>query len=278
MSDEVDYIKTKLSETGFPLEILIHSKLQSKLGYVIHQDYYFDYEGNKTRSVDLVADLDSKPLNWHYTDPINFFMDSTLVLECKKSSKHWVFFPIKDTFKLRNGQMCSLLQRKDGFSLISEVDILSRGHQNKHPDGVASAYKVIDENKNYPNEIYEAIMQLTKYIQYNKKIILDNKMNKIKPFIYKIYFWLPIIVFDGKIWIASMINGKINEVVEVNHVILSYESKSITTNRNDSFIIDVIKPDYLDDLIDSLKQDVKEIDILLEKDKTRIIRDYNLSQ
>lgn len=277
MSEETNFLKKKLLETGFPLEVLIYSKLKSQSKFVKHQDYYYDLNEKITRSIDLIADLFTNPLNWSVGDPAKFFIDSSMVIECKKSKKHWVFFPIKGSFGFRNGQMCAQLHNDFGFYVTSEIDLTYKGHQINNPLGLSSAYKVIDEDRKNPNDIYEATMQLIKYIQYNKNMILSNELNKKIPYRYQVYLWYPIIVFEGKMWNAYLKDGEIDVIESTNHVILSYETKSINSLSSNCYLIDIINPEYIEELYKSLKEEAITIDKILEENKFRILDQYKAS-
>jgi len=278
MSDEVEHIKKRLSESGFPLEVLIFSELKSVSKFVEHQSYYYDEDEKKTRSIDLIANLYSRDIKWSSGDPLKFFIESTLVIECKKSVKHWVFFPLEAPFRSINGQICSVLHNEYGVPLTIDIDTSQRSHRYFEPLGISSTYKVIDEDdRNHPSAIYEALMQLTKYIQYNRNLLINDKKEQTKPLKYQIFLWYPVIVFDGKMWNVYIKDGVVDRLERTNHVVLNYENKSNERNRNDDFfLIDVINPDFLDRLVSGLKEEVKSIDDFLEKDKNRISEQYNI--
>ena len=87
-----DVVKRKVAEainkSGYPLELFVSANLESKKHIPWHNDYYFDYDEGKARTIDMAV----SPINF----PSKSSVDVSLAIECKKSAERaWVFFPAK---------------------------------------------------------------------------------------------------------------------------------------------------------------------------------------
>lgn len=99
MTDAEEHVRKEISKTGFPLELEIFSILTSDPWVVTAQDYFHDADENKSRHIDLAA-MNMPKVDKHgniinQLEPVN--MSWNLSIECKKSSRNWVFFQLTTT-------------------------------------------------------------------------------------------------------------------------------------------------------------------------------------
>ncbi len=108
---EIENIKADMKKAGFPLEVVAGSRFTSKGWTPRHQVFFHDKDENKSRYVDIVA---------HRADEKDFQqfkrLNYTVVVECKKSDKPWVFYTPPSSF---------LVKQKD-FATISYLQIVSK--------------------------------------------------------------------------------------------------------------------------------------------------------
>lgn len=79
----IAYLKTRIEETGYPLEIEISGMLDA-FWDVSHIEIYLDRVDNKVRDIDIGA------YHWFHFD--NFELATELAIECKKNQTFaWVF-------------------------------------------------------------------------------------------------------------------------------------------------------------------------------------------
>jgi len=259
LSSGEDYVKKEILKTGFPLELEIFSFLQSGSWVVSAQDYYYDEDEDKSRNIDLSAmrlpnfDADDNILN--PTEPIN--LNWNLSVECKKSKRNWVFFPVEDYYIGTSGQSLNI-------KYLTGRDF---GHYNLDAFHIASIYTVLPKGN---DEIFEAVMQLVKHINYSKNKIWD-RIQYLKSNKYSINFWFPIIVFDGKMWNAFTKNGQITNVVESKHTILEVQYGFANGYKEESYAIDIVHKSYFPKLMDLILQDMKAYEQFVSENKSSIM-------
>lgn len=261
LTDAQDYIRQEISKTGYPLELEVYSFLsKSNVWIVTAQDYYYDEDEKKGRSVDITAmDMPHIDENGHIInslDPINMNWD--LSIECKYSSnENWIFFPVEDFYIDTSGQSLNLrFLQGPGF-----------GHYDPSKEQIASTYTVLPEKK---NEIFEAVMQIMKSITYNRKTMMSRVQNQGRTK-YVMHFWFPIIVFDGKMWKVSVEEGRIIDVIETKHVILKSRYKP-TFSDEVGFAIDVVHRSAFGELMKVIQDDINSYSEYLLKYKPKARR------
>ena len=93
---EKDRIIRDIEKSGYPLEIKATSVLESNGWNVLNQEGFLDVETGKWRTIDMVAWK-----NVNIPDSLVYErLHVSLIIECKKSSKPWVFW-IRDKKGLR---------------------------------------------------------------------------------------------------------------------------------------------------------------------------------
>lgn len=90
---KINFLIEELKKTGFPLEMEILNILNSGNWIARPNDYYYDYDLNIGREIDIRASL------FPHEQASNFNAFPFLAIECKKSqTMAWVFFQAKQKF------------------------------------------------------------------------------------------------------------------------------------------------------------------------------------
>ena len=255
MKDKIDYIREELEKTGFPLELEIYSILWNDDWIPTTQDFYFDEDEQKGRFIDISSiQMPKFTQTWEIINPLKpLYISYNLAIECKKSSEdNWVFFPIDDYYVNHDGQTHSTIRDKiNNVSFWNHITGQGFAHYNPTKNKIASLYTIFPKGK---NDIFEATMQLIKYISYEKsKIKPRNGKNDIQS------LWFPIIVFDGKMWNVFFKDGILNEIKESNHTILKCRYRSNITGDAEGYCIDVVNKKYFVDILKIIKNDIDEL-------------------
>lgn|GEM_PF-4752565 len=259
MTNAEEHVRKEVLKTGFPLELEIFSILTSGPWVVTAQDYFHDTDENKSRYIDLAA-MDMPVLDEHGNitnslEPIR--LNWNLSIECKKSSRNWVFFPVDDYYIDTSGLgINTKIMEGPGF-----------GHYDPKKYKIASIYTVLDGGK---DEIFEAVMQLVKHVSYSKNKIWE-RTKLLSESRYSMNLWFPIIVLDGKMWNVLTKNGQIAEIIESKHTILKMQYGS-SNAEEEGFAIDVVQRSNFRELMNIITKDMKSYENLIKKEKTHLIK------
>ena len=268
-----EYLKAKISESGYPLEIEISGLLDSEY-FVRNTFYYFDKEAESGRSIDIYASPKFTDLKG-FEKIIPF---CNLVIECKKSSSHaWIFFtrPYGSDSKSEDisGQIKSSIPKVKPFEIVTtdswiQFALYSDLHYASF-DRIAIAYDEIKikkkddgnaDSKKGRNEILEAIMQLQKFICFQEHRSLKNwSVKNLKSLPDESYYdalmiFMPIIVFDGNLFEATFNSGHI-DLHEKKHILVKTNFLCPYCKRIETFTIDVVHRSYFDAFVQILKND-----------------------
>ncbi len=212
MSDKlVERIKKDMEKHGFPLEIRISHILQNNGWNVTSRYSFLDKETKKTREVDCLA---VKGVLWDYIpakldtkEDLRYFAENNfnglrLIVECKRSSKPWVFYTTKydnlsSFFTKFLGDNPMKMPAKSEQDKLSNLNFVKSLHQYSIKTGLATNY-FEPFTKGEGNQIFDATMKVVKALSYDR-----NKMKsfcdtwKISPY-YLAYY--PVIVFEGNLY------------------------------------------------------------------------------
>lgn len=250
-------------KTGFPVELEILSFLNSRNWFPTPHEYYFDYDENKAREIDIRAS------RYRRKSAPNFNLLTFLAIECKKSETDaWIFF----STKLRGhfvcqGQYADYLRSQNvskSFSLI--LHLLSHLPHYRRSTLLAIAYTQVKLRKKsgrdgkLKDKAFEAINQVTKYVSYEIKSYLDAyRKERFEP--NSCVFFFPIIVFDGKLYKVRQMSGAMS-LRRTKHVVLTAFYRSRYSVRRDPFYIDIVTRKYFPTYLSIIE---KEIDSLNKK-------------
>jgi hypothetical protein len=277
-----DFLKNQILKSGYPLQVKIHSILESKYT-VEHNAYFLDEEEKVSRLLDISAMLspceviNGTDMLWFKTAP--FFLMFNLAIECKKSEEYaWVFFTLPSSTQFSiDGQYVDELQ-------VLSTDPFERGFQiyNHHPDAkvhynkfkrVASPFVEIKHRKLQKppqnlkvrsmksDEIHEGVSELTKFVSFWVNWQMNAWRNSYKTNIEKlqanfgVLYFFPILVFEGKLYEAVVQNNEL-QLHETNHILLERFYKPTYANYPLSYKIDVVTEDSFPELMKYIDNDI----------------------
>lgn len=277
MTSAEEFILEEIKKSGHPLELELLSILKStKWTYLTPQAYYFDEDEQKSRTVDITA---TEPPLFNedgsvYRPLSPLWLQYTLVIECKKTDRNLVFFPIEQEYVESDGQCLWFLENKHGGCIIDELAFPhGLGHYDPHISEVALTYEIIPRKSK--NVLLEAVMQVIKYTSYNisrrREGISQDEKSK-----YLVSIYYPIVVIDGYIWKANYRNGDIESVTKTNHIIL--QTKYIDNKQGEfkSYAIDIINKKYFKDLLKIIENDKYTLEHRTIIDLEKVINEYNI--
>jgi len=285
MSDIKKKVEEAINSSGYPLELFTGSKL-SEMGEIVwYNEYFFDYDLQLARSIDLFVPAFPKKKVLLKSD-----LFSRIAIECKKSpDTAWVFLeadePVMEDFMGQFVDFTQILNNQYSVRhLLWNIDENFNLHYSPtEPAKLAKNFQVVkigDKDLFDPigkaskrkDTIFEAINQVTKFICYQIKneekrcLVKWHKSSKIEPN-FHIYF--PVIVFDGPMYNGVLEGDKI-KLNEIDHVLLQHNYQPIYSDKPLPFYIDIVRKEKLLDLIQLLQKDVENILNQISKGKNSI--------
>lgn len=272
-SDEktIEYLMKRIEAKGYPLEIDVSNILAKRLSrrqkvwYVQNSVYFFDPEFSLGRTLDITAVHYTKRKLDEKLRPLS--PSCNLAIECKKSSsKAWVFFTRPHTsFTHYYGQILDFVEMNSDLKDSCVNYILDQSEKPclhyANYKNVALAYTELefDKSKRTPKNssldlILKATNQLMKCISYRFQMYREIKSWTVAP----LYFYFPIIVFDGKMYEYSMKSGKGN-LTPVKRVLLESSYRPSFSQRELQFGIEIISKDALEEVLRDIEKDCSTI-------------------
>ena len=202
--------------TGFPLEVYVSNTLVKAGGWsVTNSPLYIDPDDNVTRELDIRAlKIYSEGSKDKVRNNISVF--SHLIIQCKKSSKPWVFFDNAgdDYFWLgfyslkcdKNDFMTSLCRKGDTIGFTT--------HRYKNIKRHKSFHVFSTKEKEGNKEIYEALITSCKALEYYKNMYLTGNTA---------HFFTPIVVLDGTLWSASLSKTSKIKLKQVKNLVVRFD-------------------------------------------------------
>ena len=261
--DEVEKIKEEIEKSGFPLEIEVSKVLKRHEWRVLNQQYYFDRDERKGRTIDVMAYVaehseigDYKPFH------------VSLIIECKSSSTPWVFWTTQKDKKLFSfpfmlvkhwarprGITPGRKRYDDWLKWMPYSHIYS-----PNLDRVALIhYEPFKKGKG--RKIFEASNQVMKALSF--ELMRHKKLALLMPNLHALFILYPVIVFDGRLFELRVENGDL-KVLPVEY--LQYW----TSTLREDFLIDVIKKEFLSTYLEELKAEINKMKVELEKQASPI--------
>lgn len=285
MSDEIKRkVASAINTSGYPLELYVATILNKREHVVWHNDYFFDYEAKKARTVDIVAPA------FDAQNPDKVFMGNEVIIECKRGPQvAWVFFETDSVILPEYiGQIFDYRKYASGKynepNLIWNFDKKLDIHYGKQSEftKIAQNYQVVrigekdlDENVKQPktkDSIFEAVNQVIKYITHR---MTEGEERILKKFfeegIYPLFnIRYPVVVYDGLLYNGYLQDEKI-ELEERKHVILEYQFRPSYSIQPQKFYIDIITKNYFEEFIEILEKEQVNIYQHLIKDKEKFV-------
>lgn len=237
MGELEEKIKKELLKSGFPLEIFCkRCLLQNKWGIESPGQMVFGDE--KRKEIDALGSF-QEDLGKNTT------IFYTLHVECKKSRDNpWVFF--KEDFPFSH-----LLIEHENILLRDPIELV---HNLKdlhfHRTPFSSIYTMAFQCKS--NQIYDAIMNLLSSYQFRREFFGKHRRAK-KPKFSIIDVDFLTILFDGKLYIATIEEDNNINLAEENHVI--YYHCEVEYPRFRHYNIEIVSRDYFPNYLNILNKD-----------------------
>ena len=204
MDDKISSLPTKIVEdlykVGFPSEVAAASSLEREKWMVYNGVLFLDPETKKPREIDIHA----VKVDWSLADQApekksgnENKLISHLVIEVKKSSRPWVFFD--------NGSVAwpqippqNFKSEIEGFDELTFDDLKGLGMKtHRHIDSkLHKSFHVSFSDPSQPSAIYESLIKTTIALNYFK--------NRYGVGGYALHLFIPIVIFDGTLWSASL--------------------------------------------------------------------------
>ncbi|MFI5449648.1 MAG: hypothetical protein ACHQ03_07785 [Candidatus Bathyarchaeia archaeon] len=198
---EIDSIIKGMKKAGFPLEVIAGTRFTNR-GWTVRQQVFFhDRDENKSRYVDIVAHnaVDKETQKFKR-------LNYTVVAECKKSDKAWVFYTPPSPFLVKEKDLATVfyLQTTSNPPLQPrDLRFLSHNHYvSEEPlDRLALASYIAfskDEESKGRDGIFAATNQVLKALQYTmEQFRTQVAYPNLPPILIVAYL---VIVFDGKMY------------------------------------------------------------------------------
>lgn len=267
--DKIEFIKSQIFKSGFPLELEISSILRKRGYQVTNSQYFFDNDENKPREFDIDAYIiNDEILPPKLYENNYWYLNPSILIECKKSSVYsWVFFKKeKGAYFFDFGHSIDVLTEKHGYVDSACIKFLrnyareynSFLHYFKGDTIFVSVYQQIKlrkKNKNGYNgkdAILDALSKIIKFMNYRFK--------HLKPFFKPdsirkdMIFYFPVIVFDGELYVASF--KETLELEESKHLVFETRYLSTLTQSMVPLYIDIVRKDAFDELISVIENDI----------------------
>jgi len=248
--EDIEKIKKEIKEGGIPLQIY-SSVILNKLGWYVKQNSFynlFNKKGESEREIDVIAERESF---------LNRFND-ILILECKKSTKPWVFFK---QGRIGENPFVVTAISKEKFRIYDFIKSqFKRFHyldKNVYTYFHTAFFKENDKEEQY-SPIHKAIKQALGGFNFianqNADFFAKNIVTTDGCFLY------PIIVLDGKLISADVKEDGEIDMEETNHIslILNFEmeeawiipgQKLSQVLRSKPIIIDIVKKEHLEEFL-----------------------------
>jgi hypothetical protein len=258
---KVDFIKNEVLKTGFPVEMEILSFLNSRDWFATPNDYYFDFDLNIARDIDIHAAYN--PISTR-KGTHGFNVSSFLAIECKKSEANaWIFFKTK--FKSGRfacvGQYADYLRSQETRRLFDPIFISVMNSLHYYsPETYCTSYTHVKMTKSSKgdktrNEIFEAVNQVTKYVSYQVGDYLEILKESRGVSVNQCFLFFPVIVFDGELYLASSTNGGVT-LEKAKHVVLATFYKPKYEMRRCPFFVDVMTRGYFPKYLSRLEKTI----------------------
>lgn len=241
--DEVKRIMEDMEAQGLPLEVKTSELLKKFNWELTNQVAYLDLEKKKYKSVDIVAQKRILKI-------LKFAFDLWLVIECKKSTKPWVFYATDFNLQsnLQSRKVVSSFQfyvDEHGKYVESILDLMVEGFMLRthyySPILGKMAYIPFEAfTKGEGRSIHKAQMQVSNAILDLKRLLPEVQIK----FPYGILF-LPAIVLEGHLY--SYKDGKLNAEKGLYYY---------TTYANSAFMIEIVTIDFLETYLSAFEQQI----------------------
>jgi len=243
MGELEEKIKKEIMKSGFPLQIFCQRcLLQHDWG--MSGSEYMLFEGEVKKQIDAMGYF-QEALD---RDTTIFY---TLHIECKKNHDNpWVFFKEDVPYEHLLIEYENIKFKKMDFEVINSIKDL---HYHKTP--LSSIYTMAFMSKG--NQIYEAILNLLSSYQFHSEFRKKHIEERGKPELKIIDVEFLIILFDGKLYLASIEKDDSISLEEKNHIMCYHREVKYPQFRH--YNIEIVTKGYFPEFLDILTKDRKLI-------------------
>ena len=239
-----------------PLEVVARTTFEKRGWEVRSQLFFYDKEQDTSRYVDLAA-IKAIDKNFLKFKRLNY----TIVAECKKSDKPWVFYTPSTKFLTDEWDFATLAYVRPFSNLPLEpkevLKFLKKNHyvSDKPVDRYAVASYV---PFNADDQIFKATNQVLKGLQHQMEWFQQVTKDTSVPPILVVYY--PAIIFDGNMFEYVLDNKEEPKLTQTNYVKydVTYHLRS-KPSESESFLIDVITKEFLGEYITMIEREMETL-------------------
>lgn len=248
-----------LNKSGFPTEVKVQQVLE-KDGWMIKSSLFEDSDASVHREIDIHAlkidfrYMKKAPKKTKAGDENKFI--SHLLIEIKKSDKPWIFFNngftnwpwvAPENYKSENTDFHYLM-----IDDLKELGLKTHRYENST---FHKSYHVAFSKPSQPSPIYESLVKTSKSIRYFKKQYGTGK--------YVIHNFIPLVIFEGKLWSAYLNKDQDIDMKQVNHLFVThneliYDEKHKRKYDEEEFC-EIVTKEGLSDYLKLVKRDNAEL-------------------
>lgn len=203
-----------LLKSGFPLEVFVSNVLIDANWRVDTSPLYIDPDDHITRELDIYSiKIYNKEPRDKIVDIVSLF--SHLIIQCKKSSKPWIFFDNAGEDPYWIGFYSFKGEKTDFISaLCNQGESIDFGEHRYKNVKRHRSFHVFDSEPSKPSKIYEALVTVCKALEYYKNIYSAGNTA---------HFFTPIIVLDGTLWSASLSKRSKLKLRQVDKLLVKFD-------------------------------------------------------
>jgi hypothetical protein len=246
-TDEIDEIEKDMKLSGFPLEIEATAVLKKNGWHVRNQVYYLDKDEGKPRSIDIVV---HKAFYENYA--VHDRLHVSLIIECKKSVKPWVFFTSPKKGQPLFELPFSLIKNFAAPKLEQSLNVSKWMQRQMHYTSLRSKHCAIISYEPFKQgkgqEVLEATHQVTKALGYFLEGFKKAPtLVSMKP----AFVLFPVIVFDGHMFECELQNGDLK--------LSRNDYTQYFVEMEQHFLIDVVGKCFLPEYLKLIDEDIKSL-------------------
>lgn len=265
-------IKEDLKNTGFPLELYTMQKLRQNKWNVVSNAYY-EVELNNQYSKNKELDIYATKTHFHRIKksyPLGIFLG--LIIECKKSTLPWVFFP-QDQSNGRYTLITTENFKLKSRSLAESIDKLKirRFEEKKLVTTYVIPFKETKEEKEEEKKIFKAILSVYYGLKEIKEFndLKSQELDKTSAPLTGLFVYYPVIAFDGNMFEANLIGKDDFNIRRKNYITLTWNSPD---EELGIIHIDVVHREYIETYLKKVENDYNYYKKFIINNKNNIVR------
>lgn len=265
MTNKKAEILKEIQKSGFPTELQIAHIFKEDGWNIQYNNYYIDNDELKGREIDLICSFSKTT---QATEDEYLELGLNLVIEIKSSQNPWVFFsnPPTSTETITNPPFISnhINFSKDPKAYFTCTICKLQDRLGR------SGFQT---NNNGKDPIYSAMCSVIKATEHMyESHFLKQDADDIPKMYGLLYYYEPVIIFDGEIFETYLgTNGEI-EIQESKYMQISFNYLSPHyKNRKNGYLIHVVQAGHLKHFIAERKESFSKVaEIVLKSEKPHL--------